>query len=158
QVYQSQNENKAVEGVMDGRRVVHDDEYVKILHDSDIKFTEENKPNDSFGKQVTKKWYFSYENENLKNGVELFYIMDSNQKSNTELLEDVAKYLGFVNIDFQQYPGCNEEIYTRISNSNVLPINFYINIKGNRVFIIKHYDQLKENKYLLNLNNFCLKN
>jgi hypothetical protein len=83
-------------------------------------------------------------------------MMEEN-KNNDEIITSWTNRLGLNDSTKDIIKGCNEINFYKLSNNNVLPINYYLNIKGNRILLIKHYDQLKANKYQLNLNNFCPK-
>lgn len=157
QIIQYQNPEKAISGQFDGRRIVLDDEYLKIFNSNDIVFTEDKKAERAFEKDITKRWFNFYEKDGLKNGLEIFFYMDSSSKNNKEIQNEITTYLGLKGIESQELLGCNEEKFIKISNNNVNPINFYINIKGNRVFIFKYYDQLKQNKFIFNPSNYCFK-
>jgi hypothetical protein len=146
-----------IKGIKEGRTLVFTDDYIDILDYEKASITEDKKPQDWFGLITTKKWFSLYTNDNLKNGFEAWYIMDKVES----LDQTITKYnrlLGINNPINKKLTGCNDNVFTQLSDNNVLPINYYLSIKGNRVFVLKHYKQLKANQYTLNLNNFCLKN
>ncbi len=157
-IMESQSTETAIQGVMDGKQQIFEDEYLKIFNRESLQVTEEKKADKQFNRDITKRWFYFYENENLRNGFEAFYYMDSSENSNEEIVKGLSKYLGFEESAREKVLGCNEEQFYKLNKSNVNPINYFVNVKGNRVFILKHFDQLKQNKFFLNLNNFCLKN
>jgi hypothetical protein len=157
-IFESQNSTQTIQGAFEGKVQIFEDEYLKVFNREKLQITEDKKAANQFGKDITKRWFYFYENENLKNGFEAYYIMDSTSSNNDELVAGISKYLGFDTATQDKVIGCNEEKFYRLNKSNVNPINYYMNVKGNRIFLLKHYDQLKQNKFYLNLSNFCLKN
>jgi hypothetical protein len=156
-IYDNQNRTQQVQGVTDGRQVVFNDEYIDIFDANQTKITEEKQASNYYDKPVVKRWFSFYEKDGLKNGFEAFYMMDQ-VTNNDELIDAWIKKLGITNSPKLKILGCNDNLFYKLSDNNVLPINYYLTIKGNRVFLLKHYDQLRANKYFLNMNNFCLKN
>ena len=156
-IYDNQSRTQQVQGVTDGRQIVFNDEYIDIFDSNQTKITEEKQTKNFYDKPVVKRWFQYYEKDELKNGFEAFYMMDQ-VTNNDELIDSWIKKLGITNSPKTKILGCNDNIFYKLSDNNVLPINYYLTIKGNRVFLLKHYDQLKVNKYFLNVNNFCLKN
>jgi hypothetical protein len=151
------NSNKEIKGIQEGRQVVFNDEYLDIFDFEKRTILEEKKPQDFFGIPVVKKWQNIYTKDNLKNGFEAWWIMDK-VESNDQAIAKYVKLIGIPQPTNTPIIGCNDSSYTKLTDNNVLPVNYYMTIKANRIFLIKHFDQLKQNTYTLNLNNFCLKN
>jgi hypothetical protein len=156
-IYDNQSRTNQVQGVTDGRIVIFSDEFIDIFDSNKISITEEKQSPNYYDKPVVKRWFNFYEKDGLKNGFEAFYMMDQ-VTNNDETMDSWIKKLGITKSPKEKILGCNDNIFYKLSDNNVLPINYYLTIKGNRVFLLKHYDQLKPNKYFLNVNNFCLKN
>jgi hypothetical protein len=152
----SVNKNKA-NGFIINKNLVLEDEFIEIYDNMNKVYTEIKNPEEFFGYKIKKKWYSIIEENKLKNGIELILSNHYNPSIKDTIVELKSK-LSIMDIKTEEFKGCNDKSYYKISNNNVIPINYYFTKNSNNILIIKHYNQLPYNKYQLSFNNICLKN
>jgi hypothetical protein len=158
---------KEVLGSSETRELVFSDPTLQIYNKLRIAVVEDNKPKSIKSYKVEKRWYFEEEKSQdindiktetilgipLKSGLDIFQI----KSVDSSVEKDLRAAVGVADDFSQKITGCENQEWIKMSNNNVLPINYYYTVKNGDLFLAKHYLQTSAVKLNFSLKNICIR-